>query len=797
MRPSLLAIIGTIGAVLIAGCATGNPVSPPGSGPDLSAAQTAVSSGRILWGIWQIEIDPASGTATVVPARFSEFHANVRKFLEEGPCVNCVRVVPPITPTSYGMDVTIAVRHPFPGNTFYHGFDVRGIIMLEGDYSFPNLGFLSTRVASGGWGLVNPDGFTSIFNAVDYTAPGILGYSRGKMVPSAWGNPANTLNAFKAFYSQGQSENDGGRRGLLAGEEVQRTYQIQVVPTAPLKFWYAVDASWVAPTGSEPYDFDDFPPNANCPEAYRFDFSMVTGELFPAGGTATIGVDIWDHQGWTPPYQLKAEAPECSNSLTTISSPPLWTSGDRAHWEFDLTNQLGGLDPATGTELVLVAVNNDDDPLTGPIDGVGRFTVPVAAGPTPPVVYSIVPNSGLQGSQIDNAHITGDHFLNGCTARLEKTGQPDIVGTGIVFQDAQNVLADFSLIGAAAGKWDVVVENPGGQTGTLPQGFEVTLPAGCNSALHSNYLGKGDFSGGTNMAALDACFVHDTGQPADGELLGYISGFAGTVVTTYNVDTTTPAPGHGLSGGWGNPHIGSWPTPNSIDISEEMGRFFVVWSDTVAYVEERTYDGTMLNKVDASAGGQVYCLDTDGYAGWWDVFFPQVGFAEGIKHFVPNAIMGFSEATQDAVGIPEAWGHVVEIICIPDDCILILSGLDGGKIRKYDITTHPPTYVDQISNIFGADLAPGTWPQKMCDMETDWSDPAYAHCRIVVWGNLATGGGALVKIDSDLNTLAGPTLVPGVYESLAFNPNTLNVTLWPERKASAGSYALVEKPAGW
>jgi hypothetical protein len=757
------------------------------------------SAGRALWGIWQVSIDPVSGTAEVLPARFGEFHANVRKFLEEGPCMNCLRVVPPVVPQPYGMDVTISLQHPFAGNAYYDGFDVRGIIMLEGDFSFEALHCLTTRASEGGWAILNPDGYTKIFNAVDYTLPGILGYSKGKMIPPSWPNPTNTLNPFKAFYSIGQSEEDGGRRGFSAGDVIERTYEIQMKSGEPFRFWYVVDASWVPPTGEAPYDFDDFAPEANCPEAYRFDFSVVSGELYPSGGTVKIGMDIWDHQGWSAPYDITVEMPECNIAVLNIFGPPLSVIGDRAHWEFNIANMLGGLDPLKGTEIAALATNSDPDPLTGTINGIGRFTIPVSATSNSPVVYSIDPDQGAVDTGIDNAHIVGDKFLSGCTVRLEKTGETAIQGMDVVFQDAQNVFADLNLTGAAIGTWDVVVENPGGLTGVLPDGFTVMPPSGCNDLIHDNYLGSADFGGGTHMPALDACFVHDTGSDADGELMAYISGFAGTVCLTYNVDTLDWTDGHGLGSGWGNPHILSWPTPDSIDIAEESGRFFIVWSDTKSIVEVWNRDGKLAGQTDASNSGQVFSLDTDGHYGFWDGFFPEVGFAPGIKHFTPDGPEPGTlvEKVEDAISLPEVWGTPVELICIPDDTLLVLTGSNNGKVRAYDISVSPPVMKGEITDIFSGELDFGKLSDKPCDMEAEWSDPTYAYCRIIVWGNLLKGDGELVRIDATPSVLAGPINVEGHWDSLAINPHTLNVTLWPLREGSAGAYALVEVPPGW
>ncbi len=180
------------------GCSPDNPASPgeDASPADTVAGQRTITSGRSLWGVWEVAIDPVTLRAGITPVRFANFHANVRQFVEESPCTNCLSIVPPIVPQLYGLDVNLSLTHPFPRLSYYTGFDVRGIVMLEGDYRFPALRLTTTRAPAGGWALRNPDGYTPMFNALDYTLPGVLGYSRGRMVPPTWLNPTNTLNAF-------------------------------------------------------------------------------------------------------------------------------------------------------------------------------------------------------------------------------------------------------------------------------------------------------------------------------------------------------------------------------------------------------------------------------------------------------------------------------------------------------------------------------------------------------------------------------------------------------------------------
>jgi hypothetical protein len=83
-------------------------------------------------------------------------------------------------------------------------------------------------------------------------------------------------------------------------------------------------------------------------------------------------------------------------------------------------------------------------------------------------------------------------------------------------------------------------------------------------------------------------------------------------------------------------------------------------------------------------------------------------------------------------------------------------------------------------------------------MVADWSDPDYAQCRIVAFGNLKSGGVELVKLDADLSVWAGPIGIDSAYyHSIDINPDTGDIALWPNRDDKPGEYALIEQPVGW
>ncbi|WP_292348082.1 hypothetical protein, partial [Methanoregula sp. PtaB.Bin085] len=109
---------------------------------------------------------------------------------------------------------------------------------------------------------------------------------------------------------------------------------------------------------------------------------------------------------------------------------------------------------------------------------------PTATSAPAPVVTGITPSAGIAGSTVSGASVTGANFQSGATVRLTRSGYPDIPGTSVVFVSANQLTSSFSLAGAAAGQYTVVVRNPDGQTGTpLTNGFTVSNAAPTVTAI--------------------------------------------------------------------------------------------------------------------------------------------------------------------------------------------------------------------------------------------------------------------------------------------------------------------------
>ena len=261
-------IIGVIVTCLLAGCSRAvSPIEPGvGATGNAGAVQMEQKTNRYLWGIWNIQIDPASGAVVVTPNRSLDMHLNVTKLLETS-CPDCLKIsnIKLTAPHELSLDLTL--KHPSSNDLNLTGFDVRGIFISNGSY-WECLG--NDRIA---WGdsdtrLLNPDGYTGLFNPTDYPAGSNLpafSYYQGKLSNSS--SLSATINPFIA-YSQNVP-----RRMFLPGTQETKTIELYI-PGGLFKFGYAVDASWVNPGKKVTNPEIDFPQSANCREPYKLSVSI-------------------------------------------------------------------------------------------------------------------------------------------------------------------------------------------------------------------------------------------------------------------------------------------------------------------------------------------------------------------------------------------------------------------------------------------------------------------------------------------------------------------------------------------
>jgi len=345
---AILSGILIIGMICLA-CADG--VSNPVFNAEISDSSGA---SHHLWGYYLVLHDPAEKKTTIFPVRNAGMHWNVLSWLEQGPCLDCVSVTG-ITPTPDGtIQFDVEIQHPFSSANLT-GFDVRGIAMFHGSEIFPVAALtLSDRTAGDGE-LVNPDGYTTLYNSSTAgSGPnGLQGYLKGKFASAAM--PDASLNGYKRYISPGVANT---RNAFYADATLLSTFELDMPDTAFI-FGYAIDASW-APPSVKPVTnpMTDFPPEANCSEPWRIDVVDESGGtgLTDQGGEATLTIDVYDRQGSASHFAPVVECPDLFDGIVTAGFVQDFAGYSR--WEAVIANENHG---AAGEHRCLVKVVDDDD----------------------------------------------------------------------------------------------------------------------------------------------------------------------------------------------------------------------------------------------------------------------------------------------------------------------------------------------------------------------------------------------------------------------------------------------------
>jgi len=363
-----------LGVVLLVGCGESHdPVTggvDQGTAPAVQQASDSRSTAanRVLWGLWKINVSADRETITVVPDRTGALHFNVVRLIEVAPCSDCLRIKN-VKGTADGLSADVILIHPFPGLLQYTGFDVRGIFISGARYTFPVSG---RKIA---WGddvarMLNSDGYTHLFNPTNfpYTNPPILGYIPAHKAPG--GDLSATLNPYVAY------EQDKPRCMFMPGTVSTRTVFLYL-PPGPLEFGYAVDASWF-PAGGEVTDpINDFPPEANCMEAYRIDVQLGQALSPTVGSAAQVQVEVYDHQGLDTIESVTIEAPDLFSGERALSFSTA-TGEESFLFTGIVTNELG---PDCGHYPLLVRiVDTEADGNLGTVNGFQLARISIAEG---------------------------------------------------------------------------------------------------------------------------------------------------------------------------------------------------------------------------------------------------------------------------------------------------------------------------------------------------------------------------------------------------------------------------------
>jgi hypothetical protein len=348
------------------------------------------------FGIYQVIIDPSNLTAELLPSRRSSkigdtFDADLTQFLTVTPCYNCIRIDGIEMVGTNQVQVGFAIKHPFGDITKrpdLHAFDVRGIIIADGNQTFP-LTEVATGEATGVQAVANvdlvdnPDGFTSHFDelAADthYFNPP-LDYSA-------------SINPYKRFFEDGATgafnpNSPTAHNVFPVGSDWETIdYIFNIVPGNPIDFVFVTDCAYgqsaTFQNRTSPYYFL---PEFNRKEAWSVVVNLVSGALYSGNTSSSITcrVSVCD---WQAGLDADPEFPNTSNlggikaksEVASISieipgvSNLVESTGPRTGegfiwnpyvYNIDVTNTLGA---SAGNYYGLVAVRDDLNKQRGPI----------------------------------------------------------------------------------------------------------------------------------------------------------------------------------------------------------------------------------------------------------------------------------------------------------------------------------------------------------------------------------------------------------------------------------------------
>ena len=298
---------------MLCGC-SGRSIEPAMSPSDNAATAPPIhvreGALRQVWGYYSGYADTETGRFELAPLRAVEMHVNLVSTLNSTDGVQAKVLWDESVPSQGLFEVKVTINHPYASDPKYAGFDVRGIL-ITGASQVIGLGLWTAGDSHPR--LLNPDGYTRWWNPSEFLNPGMFGYTNGKL-----GNPYPStfdaqLNAYKIF-ADVLTEQDGdlielvvpdladdNGRAVFRSASLTRRYTIKFPPGGSY-FNYAVDASWAPPYVNPPTVPDDFPPDANCPEAFYIKCETENSLQYIPGtgehqGTLGLSAFVYDWQG--------------------------------------------------------------------------------------------------------------------------------------------------------------------------------------------------------------------------------------------------------------------------------------------------------------------------------------------------------------------------------------------------------------------------------------------------------------------------------------------------------------------
>ena len=482
--------------LILAGCAGGkgnSPIVPQLKNQAVQTESHGLGSHEVLWGYYDIYIDPATQTAKVVPNRDVDFTVNVVKFLNGATAALAIKVNGlNITSDNVDVDLDLTITHPFPGKPQFNGYDVRGIFLGDGsktmsynpklkyaghggmDQEMYDFGQVANDPHPQGIGM--PDGYTRWWNPTEFTSQTIFGYVPGSLGTKGY-IPTATLNPYKYFAEGLGVSGDlwtflttvSGNGVFPSGTQCTRNYYIRFPKALGLKFEYAIAADW---KGIDP---SDQPANAVeatglsvtvAPDIYYVDSTNKGGDLILDGsfqrawGKAPSTV-------WIESTVLNAPQQLTGNQMIPVGGGSTWST---YHIDIPADNITGN--SSTQIDEFWVIPEYDAYDYTNPLNipnscganklaaffRYGLYVSPVQYPNTnkPPIVSSGVSGNAspwlgtTEQYSVVATDPDGDPITYAWTVTDKDTGVPDPGYNGIAGDGVGNLSVDWSTVTGAA-----------------------------------------------------------------------------------------------------------------------------------------------------------------------------------------------------------------------------------------------------------------------------------------------------------------------------------------------------------
>lgn len=230
---------------------------------------------------------------------------------------------------------------------------------------------------------------------------------------------------------------------------------------------YATSRAWTLPSGDGTKSVDVQFRDAMGRESMTYTDSIVLDQTAPTG---SISINAGAAYTSSTSVTLTLSADDAASGVAEMA---LRNQGFAfGAWEPYVTTKPWTLTTGDGTKYVYVLFRDAAGHQSS------QYSDSIILNTIPPTVTSITPSTGPNVGITSITDLAGTGFVSGATVKLQRTGQTDVTAANVSVVSSTAITCSLDLTGAGIGLWDVVVTNPSDLSGTLVNGFGITIDSG-------------------------------------------------------------------------------------------------------------------------------------------------------------------------------------------------------------------------------------------------------------------------------------------------------------------------------